>query len=297
MFGFLLVDKPKGITSFYALKGIRKIAKVKRVGFVGTLDPLASGLLVFAVGEATKFISFLEGSDKRYRVIVNFSAVSDTYDAEGELKSVVVKSKPSLNEVENVLTSEFLGKRKQVPPVFSAIWIEGKRAYDLARKGVKVDMKARDVEFKELSVVSYDWPRCEIDVLCSSGTYIRSLAFDLGRRLGVGGYVEELRRFEVGEFDVSRSVKWDDLSESNIEDFLLSPKDVFSDWYFIELESDEYFLLANGGFLDVDYSRFFNGDVDVSFAVAYFEGKCVGIVEVFERGGKMLLKFKRKFNL
>jgi tRNA pseudouridine55 synthase len=286
MNGFLLADKPKGVTSFYCIKVLRRLTGVRKMGFVGTLDPLATGLMIFAVGEATKLIPFLEGMDKVYNVKVRFGAVSDTYDGEGQVEEVKNARKPARAEIEHILKDDFLGERDQVPPVFSAIQVEGRRSYDLARKNKKVKLKSRKVNFYDLVVKSYAWPNLRIAVHCGSGTYVRSFAHDLGQKLGCGGYVDELRRTKIGGFSVKDSVKLDEIEHLNVRKLMVSPEDLFIDWARIDLNGKEYKVLSHGGFLD-NKTRYKKGPI-----LAIHEGKCVGVLEI--RKGQ--LKFLRKFN-
>lgn len=293
MFGFLFIDKPTGETSFYCLKRIRRLAGVKRCGFVGTLDPLATGLLIFAVGEATKIIPLLEGQDKTYRVEIKLGEVSDTYDTDGEISAYQGAHEVLLEDIEKVLVKDFLGKRMQMPPIYSAIKVDGKRAYDLARKNEKVNLKERPVEFFELKVVDYKWSLLSLEVRCSSGTYVRSLAYDLGVKLGCGGYVKELRRMAIGKDLVEKAVKLDDLDENNIGEYLVGPESVAHSVKTVDLNGEELDVIGVGGFLVGQY-----GLKEGDSALAYFKGVCVGIVEIGRQpDGKAGLKFKRKINI
>lgn len=296
MNGFLFIDKPKGLTSFSCLRGLRKVCNMKRLGFLGTLDPLATGLMIYAVGEATKLISFLEGMDKVYDVWIELGAKSTTYDAEGELTVKKNPRKPGRVEIEEMLEEEFLGERMQVPPAYSAIQIGGKRAYALARKGEKVELKSRKVVFYDLKLKSYSWPMLRISVHCSSGTYIRSLAHDLGEKLGCYGYVKDLRRTKIGSYSIKDAVKYDDLNEVNYRNYIISPQDMLKDWLQIDLSDSDYKVLASGGFvgekLGVENGAGV-GDLPVASPIlALYRGQCVGVLE--RHKGK--LKFKKKFN-
>lgn len=283
MNGFYLIDKPKGVTSFYCVKILRAICGERRIGFVGTLDPLATGLMIFAVGEATKLIRFLEGTDKVYETVVRLGARSNTYDAEGEITELEVGSTPTLSQIEEILEDEFIGEVQQKPPIYSAIQIEGKRAYDLARKGEKVELKSRSVVIHDVKVKSYAWPKLKLVVHCGSGTYIRSLAHDLGERLGCGGYVAELRRLKSGGFSVKDAVSVDELNP--IKDIVL-PQELFKDWLHLSLNDRDYASLANGAFID-NFSGLQKGNM-----LAMYDNQCVGVLEV--KRGK--LKFAKKFN-
>ncbi len=287
MHGFFLIDKPKGVTSFLCVKKLRRLTGMKKAGFAGTLDPLASGLMILAVGEATKMISYLEKADKVYEVKIKLGEVSNTYDGEGEIKVLDVVEKPSRVRILEVLEDDFTGEKDQVPPNFSAIWVDGKRAYDLARKKKDFELKSRRVHFYESVLKSYSWPYLRAVVHCSSGTYIRSFADDLGRILGCGGYVDELRRLKVDGFSVKKAVKLDDLTKLNVGEYLVRVEEMFSDFARMELTAEQYDVLKNGGFID---NKAGFGDAPV---LAMFEGVCVGVLGLH----KGMIKFDKRFNL
>lgn len=290
MNGFLLLDKPKGITSFLCIKKLRRIFGVKRMGFAGTLDPLATGLMIVAVGEATKMIPFLEGADKVYEVKIRLGKVSTTYDGEGEIGTYEKRQgrkakKPTRALIEETLKKEFAGERDQIPPSFSAVWVDGKRAYDLARKKKDFKLKSRRVSFYDLKIKAYTWPLLSIKVHCSSGTYIRSLAYDLGVALKCGGYVAELRRVKIGEYSIKDAVKLDDLNALNAGRFLVRPEEMFKNLPRLELTREQYDVLKNGGLVE-NKPGYVQGPV-----LAMFEGVCTGILELHNEQ----LKYWRKF--
>jgi len=193
------VYKPKGPTSNYVVQKIKRVTGQK-VGHAGTLDPLAKGILVVGVGrEATKQLSTYVQKEKEYLATIKLGYTSTTDDAEGEKTKVEFKAKPTKKDVENAV-KKFKGKISQVPPIFSAIKIDGKEAYKHARKGKKVKMNAREVEIKKLKIKSYKWPNLKISVTTGPGTYIRSLARDIGESLKTGGYLSDLERTRVGTF-------------------------------------------------------------------------------------------------
>lgn len=286
MNGFFLIDKPTGIASFDCVRKLRKVCGVRRMGFAGTLDPLATGLMIVAVGEATKLLSYLEKSDKVYETTIHLGAVSDTYDSQGKIEQVASPTTPTLPHISQILEDQFLGERLQMPPAFSAIHVNGQRAYDFARKGEKVELKKRTVHFFELTVNSYVWPFLKVMVHCSVGTYIRSLAFDLGEALGCGGYVEELRRTKVGRWSVRNAIPLDEITALNVVRKLLLPEEFLKDWVQLTLKPEEYALLGNGAFIP-NVNGFTPGPI-----LAMYEGKCVGVLEVRDAE----LKFARKFN-
>ena len=192
--GLLVLDKPGGMTSREALdRALSWFPRGTRAGHTGTLDPLATGVLVLCLGSATRLAEYVQDMGKTYRAGVRLGARSDTDDADGAVMPVAGAAAPDRAALEAALRG-FLGEIEQVPPAFSAAKVAGRRAYDLARRGQDVALEARRVRVHGIDVLAYDYPRLEVEVRCGKGTYIRSLARDLGERLGCGGYVETLRR-------------------------------------------------------------------------------------------------------
>lgn len=218
---FLLIDKPRGITSHDVVDRIRKITGEKRVGHGGTLDPNATGLLVVAVGrESTKKLGkTLKGVDKVYEADVYFGEERDTDDVEG---AIVSRAKgvlpPGRGEIGETL-KQFLGEQSQVPPKYSSVRVKGKRAYKLARKGEFVKLKPRKIIIHSIKVLSYRYPILSIQVKVSSGTYIRALARDIGRKLGMGAYLKELRRIRIGGHSIEDAVGLEKISVKNWKQF------------------------------------------------------------------------------
>lgn len=213
--GILLVDKPAGWTSFdvcakirgqiraeYAAKGIMPTKRQLRVGHAGTLDPFATGLLIILLGDATRKATEFLKLDKVYEATITLGATSTTGDPEGEI-TPASSHVPILNDVEKVLEN-FRGEIWQRPPIFSAIKVDGKRAYKLARDGKEVEIPERTITIHSLELLSYNYPELKIRTHVSSGTYIRSLAVDIGKTLGMGAYCSSLRRLSVGEFELQK---------------------------------------------------------------------------------------------
>lgn len=214
--GWLVLDKPYGITSNEALGKIKRIFSPQKVGHAGTLDPRASGLLPVAFGEATKTVPFVMDGRKVYRFEVTWGTETDTDDTEGEVIATSDK-RPEAETIAAVLT-EFTGTIMQVPPKFSAIKVAGERAYDLARDGEEVELEARPIEVHRLDLVDCpDADRAVFEAECGKGTYVRALARDLGRRLGTCGHVTSLRRLLVGPFGEDDLVDFDDILEASQE--------------------------------------------------------------------------------
>lgn len=205
MNGLLLVDKPVGITSFDVIRHLRRATGVKKIGHAGTLDPLASGLMLLLFGTATKQASQFSKLDKCYLAKVCLGQVSSTGDEEGE-KTPVSSRVPSAEEIQSAL-QQLTGSIEQTPPVYSAIKINGQEAYKRVRRGETVEMPSRTVQVYAAKLLSYEYPLAEVEWQVSSGTYVRTLAEDLGKALGTGAYLAGLVRTEVGGFKLSQAVE------------------------------------------------------------------------------------------
>ena len=207
----ILFDKPIGWSSFKAVKAIRKRLNIKKVGHAGTLDPLATGLLVICVNKATKSISQIQEQHKKYRALIRFGASTPSYDAATEIDKDASSSHINRDMIEAELTKSFNGQIEQIPPMFSAIKKNGQRLYKLARKGETVERKPRIVTIFHTEIHSYDPPDLDIDIECSKGTYIRSIAHDLGINLGSRAHLAGLRRTKICTYDVRNALQVDDL--------------------------------------------------------------------------------------
>ena len=197
--GIFVVDKPLGWTSMDVVRRVRDAAGFAKTGHAGTLDPLATGVIICCIGKATRLVESLMRGTKVYEASVDLTAFTNTDDREGEREEVAVDEPPSEEQVVTALAS-FVGQTEQRPPAFSAVHIDGKRAYKRARQGEVVDIPARTVEIFDIALTHYAWPHVKIHVTCGKGVYIRSLARDLGRTLGTGGHLAALRRTAVGEY-------------------------------------------------------------------------------------------------
>lgn len=221
--GFLVVDKPEGISSMGAVSAVkrrlRRFGKV-RAGHGGTLDPLATGILVVGVGAATRLLEHVVSASKEYRTLVDLSAFTTTDDREGERTEIEVAEPPGEGAIHEALRA-FHGEVRQRPPAFSAIKLGGRRAYRLARGGETPEMPERIVRIDRAELLAYRWPFAELLVACGKGTYIRSIARDLGRSLGTGGHCATLRRTAVGRFTEATARRLDDLPEELSPDDLL----------------------------------------------------------------------------
>lgn len=210
----LAINKPKGMTSHDVVNKVRKASGVKKVGHAGTLDPLATGVLVIAIGrEATRTINEVVKKEKEYHALITLGFVSTTDDEEG-IKTKISEYQPSLKSIEKVL-KDFVGTISQIPPAFSAVKINGKEAYKYARANKTIELKARDVEVKSIEIISYQYPILELKITTGPGVYIRSLARDIGKVLKTGAYMSSLVRTRVGEFVIEKSITLEDL-QSNL---------------------------------------------------------------------------------
>lgn len=197
----LLFDKPREWTSFDVVKKVRNLIRIKKVGHAGTLDPLATGLLILCTGRHTKQISGIQDAEKEYEVVFKLGATTPSYDAELPEENLVDASHIRTAEIENALP-QFRGEITQIPPIYSAVKVDGKRAYKAAREGKTIQLKSRQVHIYEFELIDgkFDTPIFSARIRCSKGTYIRSLVHDLGQSLGVGGYILELKRTRIGNY-------------------------------------------------------------------------------------------------
>lgn len=240
MDGVLVIDKPSGMTSHDVVDTLRRRLGTRKVGHGGTLDPDATGVLLIGIGRATRFLSYAQASPKRYEARIRFGLTTSTQDASGEvLGEREVKLAPA--DIEAALES-FTGPIAQVPPMMSAVRVGGERLYDKARRGEEVERQAREVTIYELSLLGYEEPHAELDVRCSGGTYIRTLAHDLGERLGCGAHLVSLRRTEAGGWKLADAVPLDEAGEESVRPLV----DVVQELKRVELDEDLARLVSNG---------------------------------------------------
>lgn len=249
MQGFILLNKPKDITSFCAVARVRRMCGTKRVGHTGTLDPLAEGVLPILIGRATALSSYITDADKGYRARVRLGITTDTEDITG-----TVQSESSVDVSEEKLKSvveQFIGKTMQIPPMYSAISRDGVRLYTLAREGKVVEREPREIEIKEISVTDFDGRDFTLSVVCSKGTYIRSLCRDIGERLGCGAVMTELLRTSTAGFSIERTVRLCDLTEENIKEYILPSDEALPDISAVSVTEKQAVRFSNGGELDI----------------------------------------------
>ncbi len=247
--GVLVVDKPVGLTSHDVVQTIRRGTGIRRAGHTGTLDPRASGVLVVLIGPAVRLSEFVSASDKRYQATIRLGSSTDTYDSEGKITGSSPVPEITEEMFEEVLT-QFLGEIEQMPPPYSAVKVKGKKAYEMARKGEPVDLKPRKINVYSLELLEWAPPEAVIDVYCSSGTYVRSLANDLGNTLGCGAHLVGLRRTKSGRFSLRDAVSLRRLEEAfeagNWYQFLIPAAEALSDWQLVELDADQVEKVRHG---------------------------------------------------
>ncbi len=221
MEGILNIDKPAGMTSHDVVGRVRRVAGMRKVGHSGTLDPAATGVLVVCLGRATRLVEYLVGRPKTYLGVVKLGETTDSYDADGEVTQVrPLPAEPLTAENLESILQKFRGDILQIPPMVSAIKKDGKKLYELARQGITIERPPRPVTIYQLDLLSANSPELELRIQCSAGTYIRSIAHDIGELLGCGAHLKSLRRERVGEFDTESAVPLDDLSPENIQSHL-----------------------------------------------------------------------------
>ncbi len=212
--GILNIEKPLGWSSAKVCNVVRRLSGGAKVGHAGTLDPLATGVLVVCLGSATKRISEFMDAGKQYRAEVDLSAFSTTDDAEGDKTLVEVLTPPSADTIQRVLRERFLGEIEQTPPRYSAVKIDGQRAYKMARAGEEFQTRTRLVRIDSIAIEAYDWPSLSLTIACGKGTYIRSIARDLGEALGTGGMLSGLVRTRVGPYELESAMAVEDLPQA-----------------------------------------------------------------------------------
>jgi tRNA pseudouridine55 synthase len=260
--GFLNIDKPLGMTSHDVVAAVRRSLHMKKVGHAGTLDPLATGVLVVCLGGATRLSEYVMASTKRYRARVRLGAVTNTYDAEGEPQPVAEPMHLTQADVEAIFP-RFLGAIQQLPPIYSAIKRDGKKLYQLARAGETVELEARTVTIHALTITDWALPEFTLEVVCGPGTYIRSLAHDIGQVLGVGGYLAGLVRTASGAFTLESAVTLDALGQGEPSTLIAPPEVAVAGWPEVRLDDSALDHVLHGRSLA-------NADVaDETLAAAY----------------------------
>ena len=216
--GVLVIDKPAGLTSHDVVRHLRKIAGIRRIGHTGTLDPLATGLLIICLGRATRLAEYVMGLSKTYKAMVRLGQTTDTFDTEG---TIVAEKPVSVNDSQLAAALEqFRGVISQVPPMYSAVKVDGQPLYRYARQGKEIQRNPRPVTIHELKLLSWNTPLVELLINCSSGTYVRVIAHDLGQSLGCGAHLAALRRISIGKFAIEDAIPLSELNEDNLQNYL-----------------------------------------------------------------------------
>ncbi|RJQ40996.1 MAG: tRNA pseudouridine(55) synthase TruB [Anaerolineaceae bacterium] len=246
--GVLVVDKPIGITSHDVVQIIRNGTRIKRAGHTGTLDPRASGVLVILLGPAVRLSEYVSAEDKRYHAVIQLGKKTDTFDEEGSITGTAPVD-ITAEQFEEALKG-FIGEIEQVPPPYSAVKVNGRKAYELAREGEEVDLEPRIIHVHNLELLEWDPPQALVDVHCSSGTYVRSLANDLGEVLGCGAMLAGLRRTKSGKFTLNDAIPLRKLSEAFQDGtwykYLIPAADALGEWPTINLTAEEVELVQHG---------------------------------------------------
>ena len=246
--GVLVVDKPIGMTSHQVVQVIRNGTHIKRAGHTGTLDPRASGVLVVLIGPAVRLSEYVSAEDKRYQATIKLGERTDTYDGDGTIMGTSAVD-VSADQFEEAL-KQFVGEIEQVPPPYSAIKVQGRRAYDMARKGEEVELEPRIITVHSLELIEWNSPEAVVDVHCSSGTYVRSLAHDLGEVLGCGANLTGLRRTKSGRFTLKDAVALRRLVEAfetnSWYQYLIPAAEALADWPSITLNNEEVDAVRHG---------------------------------------------------
>lgn len=245
MNGVLNIFKPKGMSSFDAVRVVKKVAGTGKVGHTGTLDPEATGVLPICIGRATKIIDYIMDSEKVYEVTLKLGIRTTTYDLEGE---VLEERDPSHLTEEEILNSinSFKGEYYQIPPMYSALKQNGVRLYELARKGIEVERKGRLINIHNLEDIKINNPYISMKVTCSKGTYIRSLCYDIGEKLGVFATMTQLNRAKTSVFSQEKSININELTKENINDYILSMEEALEKYDKIVVNKKYVKLLVNG---------------------------------------------------
>jgi tRNA pseudouridine55 synthase len=278
--GVLVVDKPVGMTSHDVVQVIRNGTGIRRAGHTGTLDPRATGVLVILIGPAVRLSEFVSASDKRYQAIIRLGGSTDTYDANGSYtRSSLTPVSVTETQFEEAL-KKFIGEIEQTPPPYSAIKVKGRRAYDMAREGEEVVLEPRMIQVYHLDVLEWAPPEVVVDVHCSSGTYVRSLANDLGNVLGCGAYLVGLRRTKSGRFSLRDAVPLRKLQEAftagNWYQYLIPAAEALGDWPSVELDPDQVEAIRHGHRIPADA-----GTKGMARGVS-MQGELVALLEVDE---------------
>jgi len=280
--GVLVVDKPVGMTSHDVVQAVRNGTGIRRAGHTGTLDPRASGVLVILVGPAVRLSEFISATDKRYQSIIRMGSSTDTYDVEGKFTNQQETPVEVTEEEFSTVLKGFEGEIEQTPPQYSAVKVKGRKAYEMARKGQEVELEPRIIQVHHLEVLEWAPPEVVVDVHCSSGTYVRSLANDLGETLGTGAYLVGLRRTKSGRFTLRDAVPLRKLQEAfqtgDWYQYLIPAAEALGDWEARELDPDEVEEVRHGHRVKADPDT----ELDKRVRGISTQGELVAILQCME---------------
>jgi tRNA pseudouridine55 synthase len=287
--GVVIIDKPEGITSHDAVQEIKRSLSAAKVGHTGTLDPFATGVLVMGINQGTKLIPFLDKTEKAYRGVMVLGASTDTYDLTGKIVATEDIAQVTEQDIRNVF-SRFVGDQLQNPPFFSAIKVDGVRLYKLARSGAAMpEPQARPVRIRSLGLTNFSPPRVSFEVVCSPGTYIRSLAADIGRTLGTGAYLEHLARTASGPFTIQTAYSLSEFTALGLSGYgvVTGLREAVADMMEIPISDREAALVSNGGFLCWSQPRAMRPGATVKLV---HDGRLVALAKVMDQDIKANLK-------
>lgn len=284
MDGVINVNKPSGITSFDVIRHIKKVTGIKKIGHTGTLDPLATGVLPICIGKATKAVEYIMNDYKIYKAQLKLGVTTDTYDREGtilETSEVDVSKEAIINCI-----NSFVGEISQVPPIYSAIKVKGKRLYELAREGIEVEISSRTISIYEINILNIENPYVTFIVKCSKGTYIRSLCYDIGKKLKCGATMWNLERTQSGNISIDNSINLNEIDNNNIEKHLLPVDKVLDAYEKRVIDNKLKKLLLNG--VCVGDKRLLNNFVEnVMYRIYDEDMKFLGLVKMNNKGLKL----------
>lgn len=279
--GIVVIDKPQNMTSHDVVAILRRNLKMKRIGHTGTLDPMATGVLPICLGKSTKLVDYLVDTQKVYRGTLTLGSATDTQDTWGKVieeSSKVVSSE----EIKEAVMS-YIGEIKQVPPMYSALKVDGKKLVDLAREGIVVERKSRKITIHDIEILNIDFPNVDMIIKCSKGTYIRTLCHDIGEKLGTFGHMSKLNRIETGGFSIDKAISIEDASAENVLNKLVSIDDAISFYKKIDIPVKFKKQILNGVKIDlsdfvIDDDRYREIYPYINYSV-YLNGEFVGIAE------------------
>jgi tRNA pseudouridine55 synthase len=270
-FGLLNINKPAGLTSRRVVDHVAKLVRPNKAGHAGTLDPLATGVLVVCVGKATRLIELVQAQPKTYEATFLLGRQSDTDDVTGIVTEVAVSSEITRAQIEETLPA-FCGRIQQVPPSFSAVHVDGRRAYDLARRGEAVAIEAREVDVHRLELTRFASPEIDLVIECGSGTYVRSIGRDLGQRLGCGAVMSALVRTRIGPFHIEDAVTLEQLNRETLDQFLLPPTTALADMPRYVASADDL--------VNVRAGRPFGSELEAGSGLEASDGASIAVVTI-----------------